>query len=212
MTELYSPSLRRRYHASIKAGAKQTSKLWPPGCGGATNAYLVLVGPSPGGSSGAKRYPRNQGPEAMSFRWGSHRNARWTRLCATILGDECRARTLTALLNLDWRHSTNEWAISDARLRTGWTNRIWPLLAEVRPRIVCALTNRVWDVITNSREGACEVAKCRFKLAREPLWLTIPGCGFQTLLVKSNHPSRFLSNKQIDQLGRACHSLIIDMT
>ena len=100
------------------------------------------------------------------------------------------ARTLTALLNLSEQHSTNERAISDADLRAGWTERIWPVLPHVRPRIVCALTNSVWDTT------------CPFDLARERKRFRIPGCKFTTVLVKPhNHPSRFLSNEQIDQLG-----------
>lgn len=216
-TELYSPSLRRRYEASLKAGARETPNFWPMGCGGAANAFLVLIGPSMGRAptaevgavGGANRpvgYPRNLGPEAMNFDWGDHRKARWTRLCAAILGDDSHARTLTALLNLDWRHSTNERLIPDESLRGGWTDHIWPLLPQVRPRIVCALTNRTWNIVVPTIESLqIPMAECPFKLARNPIRFRIPGCNFSTWLVKPhNHPSRPLSNEQIDELGRAC--------
>jgi hypothetical protein len=147
----------------------------------------------------------------MNFDWGDHRKARWVRLCAAILGDECRTRALTALLNLDSRHSTDERTISDSDLKAGWTHHIRPLLAEVQPRIVCALTNRVWDTIVPNIGVRVRTVKCPFELAREPLAFKTPGCTFETVLVKPhNHPSRFLSNQQIDLLGSACQWLIVD--
>lgn len=54
---------------------------------------------------------------------------------------------MTALLNLDWRNSADERAIPIADLEAGWDEHILPLLSTVRPRIVCALTNRVWNVV-----------------------------------------------------------------
>lgn len=194
-------------------GARCTSQLWPAGSGGATNAYLVLLGPSPGGATGAKRYPRNIGPESMGFEWGGRRNSRWIQLCTEILGDECRARALTALLNLDSRHTTNERNISEAALREGWEERIFPLLSSVQPRIICALTNRVWNIITDGELGDPEVASFGKSLARQPVLLQIPGCKFRTLAVKpENHPARFLSNRAIRQLGRACRRFIEEVT
>ena len=82
----------------------------------------VLIGPSMGRVTGRHHRvgnPMNLGPEAMNFDWGDHRKARWTRLCAAILGDECHAHALTALLNLSEQHSTNESEISGGNLRAG---------------------------------------------------------------------------------------------
>lgn len=83
------------------------------------------------------------------------------------------------------------------------------MLPEVQPRIVCALTNRAWDTIVHGLgPGAREIRPCRYKLARVPIAFRIPGCEFTSVLVKPhNHPSRFLSNTQIDLLGRACEWL-----
>ena len=145
----------------------------------------------------------------MNLDWGDHRKARWTRLCAAILGDEDRALALTALLNLDARYSTREGAIPDGVLQLGWRKRIRPLLREVRPRIVCALTNRVWDTIVSSLDGTAREIDCPFDLARRPMAFRLPGCGFTTIVVKPhNHPSRFLRNEEIAELGRACQWLI----
>jgi hypothetical protein len=213
MSLLHSPSLQARYDASIRGGTRETPERWPLGCGGAANAYLVLIGPSMGRVTGRHHgvgNTMNLGPEAMNFDWGDHRKARWTRLCAAILGDECHAHALTALLNLSEQHSTNESEISGADLRAGWTERIWPVLRRVRPRIVCALTNSVWDTIVDTLTARfVEIPACPFDLARTPKGFRIPGCQFTTVLVKPhNHPSRFLSNEQVDQLGLGCRWLM----
>ena len=68
-------------------------------------------------------------------------------------------------------------------------------------------TLRTWD--SGRRPGPAPVLRRAHALAREPIGFRIPGCGFTTFLVKPhNHPSRFLSNLQIDELGRACQWLI----
>lgn len=215
--DLHSPDLDRRYRASLKAGRQDLPQRWPMGCGGAGNAFLVLLGPSPGkpprdksaAPGGANRplgKPMRLGPGAISFEWGDGRQARWTRLCAAMLGDEERALSLTALLNLDWRNTTNQSDIPIEDLREGWRQHISPLLAEVRPRIVLALTNRVWRTVSEALDGECTLlSRCPARLTREPIAITIKGCGFPTLFLKAhNHPSRFLSYDEIGEIGRAC--------
>ncbi|MEQ1908034.1 MAG: hypothetical protein ABMA15_04385 [Vicinamibacterales bacterium] len=216
-TNLFSPKLQRRYRASLRAGHTELPTRWPAGCGGAGNAFLVLLGPSPGGvrkggrpAKGGGNRPKGWamglGAEAMNFDWGDHRKARWTRLCAEMLGGEPYVRAMTALLNLDWRNSTDEKAIPIADLEAGWDEHILPLLSTVRPRIVCALTNRVWNVVAPAAERTrMAFPACPVELAREPIAFRISGCRFPTLLVKPhNHPSRFLSNDQMADLGKAC--------
>src|SRR5438876_9460218 len=94
--DLHSRDLQRRYKASIAGGASAMAQRWPFGCGGAGNAFLVLIGPSMGGTrkdeaiatGGANRpvgKPRRIGADAMRFDWGDHRKARWIRLCAESL-------------------------------------------------------------------------------------------------------------------------------
>ena len=154
--------------------------------------------------------PMRIGPDAMNFDWGDHRKTRWTRFCSEILGGELYATALTALLNLDWRHSTSEAAIPDIDLTTGWSRHVWPLLTEIRPRIVCTLTVRVWDTILPTiEEHRQPLPKCPVKLGREPIAFNLPGWNFLTLLVKPhNHPSRFLSNDQVVQFGKGCGWLL----
>ncbi len=146
----------------------------------------------------------------MKFYWGDRPRPRWAKLCAEILGGESYANTLTALLNLDWRHSTSEKSIPQVDLTHGWNERVLPLLLKVRPGIVCALTNRVWDIVEPwAQRRSVVLPRCPVPLAREPIGFTIDGCEFPTFLVKShNHPSRGLSNEHIVDLGRACQWLL----
>jgi hypothetical protein len=51
--QLYSPDVNCRYKATLRAAGRDViprSQRWPAGCGGAANAFLVLIGPSPGGA------------------------------------------------------------------------------------------------------------------------------------------------------------------
>ncbi len=146
----------------------------------------------------------------MGFDWGDHRKARWLKLCAAILGDEGRAKALTALLNLAPGHATDERSIPRVDLQEGWRRRVRPLLPDVRPRIVCALTNAVWETISNDVDIVSgPQADCPIALARDPIHFRVEGCSFPSILVKPhNHPSRFLRNEQIESLGRACAWLL----
>jgi hypothetical protein len=226
LTNLYAPNLQQRYRASLRADITELPTHWPAGCGGAGNAFLVLLGPSPGGvrkgagpAKGGADRPQGTtmglGAEAMNFDWGDQRKVRWTQLCAEMLGEERYVRAMTALLNLDWKHSTDEKAIPKADLENGWNEHILPLLSQVRPRIVCALTNRVWRIVAPVAERTqVALPDCPVKLAREPMAFKIHGCNFPTLLVKSHyHPSwPFLTNARMADLGRACAWFLNDVT
>lgn len=215
---LHAEDLETRFRASVEAGEETLSIRWPAGCGGAANPFLVLLGPSPGvaraGEGLAKTLGTNRphgklrriGPGAMSFDWGDHRAVRWTRLCTAMLGNEQRARALTALLNLDWRHTTNAKDIPLADLRAGWRDHIGPLLSDLQPRIVCALTNRVWRAVSEALEpDYLRLPPCPAKLTREPFAVMLSGCNSPTLFLKAqNHPSRFLSDAHMSELGKAC--------
>lgn len=216
MSGLYSPRLAERYAASLEAGDLALQRRWPAGCGGAGNAFLVLLGPSPGGSrskraeragdsSQAPPRPMRIGPHAMNFDWGDHRKTRWTHLCAQMLGDPRYVQTLTALVNLTADASTDERTADRGSLPGGW-QELLPVLGLVKPRRVCALTNRVWKVVRESAEQASVNLPpvSPSELARADgipaAWMSLV-----TLLVKPhNHPLRFLTNAQAADLGRVC--------
>jgi hypothetical protein len=114
---------------------------------------------------------------------------------------------MTALLNLDWRHSTSEKATPMQHLESGLKQYVWPLLQELRPRIICPLTNRVWKtVVPLMAQFRIPFPECPVPLWRPPIVLRLPATAFTTMLIKPhNHPSRpFLNNDQMADLGKAC--------
>jgi len=142
------------------------------------------------------------------------RPAVWMRLCAEILGNKDYVPRMTSLMNLDWQHSTEENKIPPQYLVEGFKDYVWPLLNYVRPRIICVLTNRVWDTII-PRIEQCHPLNFEVPLpltdrkgrppTRLPLVFQLPNYEFQTLLIKPhNHPSRGLSYDQCSIIGRAC--------
>jgi hypothetical protein len=179
-SELYSPHLDRRYEATLSVHHIDLGKKWPFPCSGAANAFLALIGSSMGHAlpgetiavGGANRpYVDSMeiGRNVMRFDWGDQRVNRWIRLCAAMLGSEQYVSSLTALLDLDWRHSASEKNIPPEELKSGFVNYIWPLLGELRPRIVCALTNNVWDTIIS------KVDPLRVSFPSSPVLLTYNG-------------------------------------
>ena len=224
----YSPNLKERYQVTVSQPEILTTK-WPRACSGAANAFLGLLGPSmcaagqdePVEAGGAKRphhHPMTIGPDVINFDGLGSRRYRWNRLCSDILGGTDYISSMTALLNLDWMHSTDERKIPQEDLDAGFRDYIWPLLTVLRPRVVCALTNRVWGTIL-PQIMTCAVSpfKLAFSLAdskdhkpsRDPLIFHFPNCAFPTLLVKPHrHPSRALSYEQCDIIGRVCEMFL----
>jgi hypothetical protein len=151
----------------------------------------------------------------MDFPWKDHRKARWIRLCSTMLGKEEYVSALTALLNLDWCNSSREKDIPKPALEDGFNNHIWPLLKQIRPRLLCPLTNLVWDTMQPKIKERCVVdfppyrddgTPLEDRLTRKPIVFRFDGADFMSFFIKpQNHPSRhFLTDPKIDEVGRAC--------
>lgn len=216
--DLYSPEIESRFQATLKTPITLDRK-WPRGCTGAGNAYLVLLGPSMGkelpgearevgGPNRPYRDPITIGQNVIEFGGLGRRSPRWKRLCVALLGEERYIPALTALLNLDWSHNTDEKHVCIPHLQSGFSEHIWPLLAQVKPRIICTLTRRVWDTVAPQMRQhdvtafpRCPIAPTgpRLKLSVAPLFIRIPGCDFITMVIKPhNHPSRpYLGARQI---------------
>lgn len=222
-TDLYSPTVELRYQATPETHAPLEGR-WPRGCTGAGNAFLVLLGPSmgkemPGGlreAGGANRPYRDPiavGRNVIEFEGLGSRGPRWNRLCAALLGNCQYTAALTALVNLDWSHEPDEKKVPQAHLVSGFHDHIWKLLVQLRPRIICALSRRVWDTVApevRQFEVACfpkcpvEPIEPRLRLRVVPMIVRIPGCDFDTMLIKPhNHPSRpYLGTRQIAVLAQ----------
>jgi hypothetical protein len=202
MKNLYSPKLEDRYKATMASNLK-LGKRWPGACTGAANAYLVLIGPSPGANSKARAVERPSGPimeirpERMTFEgWESNPSIprRWVSLCASLLGGEQYVQPMTADFNLDWGHEGNQRNVAQDYLGAG-LDIIWPLLKTVKPRIVMPLTRTVCELVITKIPGAA------LPKVAQPLRFKIGDC--ESLLLRPhNHPSRhFLTPAHIEQLG-----------
>jgi len=154
------------------------------------------------------------GPDVMNFDWGDSRKAPWTRLCSEMLGGDRYVGTLTALLNLDWRNSTSEKGIPESDLRAGFVDYVWPLLAKIRPRLVCPLTNRVRSIMLPEVEARrIAFPPCPVHLSREPIVFRLDGSPFLSFFVKPhNHPSRPQTRQQISDVGQACRWFLAECT
>jgi hypothetical protein len=158
------------------------------------------------------------GRAVLDFEGLGRRKKRWHRLCAAMLGGEDYVTSMTALLNLDWRHSSSESSIPQQDLVAGFTDYIWPLLNRLRPRMICVFSNRTWDIVfpqiiryhTRSPRFPFSLADSRgIKPSSDPVVFELPDCDFPTLLIKPHrHPSRALSYEQISIIGRACQQFL----
>jgi len=138
------------------------------------------------------------------FNWRGARSDRWRRLASALLGGDKYVFHMTAVLNLDWSHETDEGEVPVEHMRFGFEEYVWPTLQVVQPRIICALTNQVWNVMTPKIQGTT-LKKEQFQLPKDPIIFRFPGAKADSFLIKShNHPSRpFLGRRQIATLGEA---------
>jgi hypothetical protein len=216
-SDRYSPDVKHRYRAALAEDGTRLTRRWPFACFGSANAFLALIGPSMGKAGegetchvGGSHRPRGglmRIGHYQHFNWPGARADRWRRLSVALLGHEQYVYYSTAVFNLDWSNDADERNIPDAHLRAGFTKYVWPALVRVRPRLVCALTNRVWDTIAPTVQlFAVPFPSCPVPLPREPIFFRLPDTEFASMLFKShNHPSRhFLGQQRIATLGKAC--------
>ncbi len=224
MSDLYAASLAVRYAASARLGTTQImDEYWPGGGGGAANAFLVAVGPSPGGESATAdnvRYgltgkPKRLGPAAMNYDWPgkdgrrSGAGTKWQAFASGILGSDAHARALMALLNLVPMYAPDGSTVPTAGFDTSFRVVIWPAILTTQPRLVCAVTNAVWETMATTLTphalqcAANPYAAVAFAQRRQMLvgvpevpW---PICVFQSV----RHPN-YLSGAHRTALGDAC--------
>ncbi|MFI5398927.1 MAG: hypothetical protein ACHQ9S_25635 [Candidatus Binatia bacterium] len=212
---LYSDDLAVRYAASSERPTRDTGDLWPLGCGGAANAFLALVGASPGGKTNtpdsvyeATGKPMRVGPEAMNFNWGDSREKKWTRFCSDMLGSAQYARGLTALLNLASQHSTNARRDLDfGEFGRSWTQSIWPVLKKARPRIVCALMDSAWEaVLPTVRAARVPFANNPYPagLKHGPIVFRFPEAPWPAMAFQSYKHPNYMSREATAEMGKAC--------
>src|ERR1700676_1538092 len=98
---LYSANPEERFEASIQYGKETPTQnfVWPYGCWGAANAWLALLGPSPGKpfkgdvrAAGSENRQWDQFPKIgenacqIQFGDGTRRNAKWKKISQAGFG------------------------------------------------------------------------------------------------------------------------------
>ena len=216
----YSSDVELRYEAAISEEGTLLSAQMPFACFGAANAFLTLIGPSmggpapndivqPGGPNRPAGSPMRIG-HYYHFNWQRTRSDRWRRLAAALLGANHYVDYLTAVLNLDWSNQSNANDVDHTYLQPGFDEYVWPAIMEIKPRIVCALTNAVWQTIESTIRELAVSSPPSFPssilVPKPPIFFTLPNADFTSMLLKAhNHPSQpFLGRKQIEILGDAC--------
>ena len=224
----YSPNVERRYQAAIAEGGTFLATQMPFACFGSANAFLALIGPSMGGAApndsvqpgGANRPAGN--PMRIGyyphFNWQRARSDRWRRLSTALLGSDRYVDHLTAVLNLDWGHQSKATNVRDAYLQPGFSDYVWPAILQIKPRIVCALTNPVWQTIEPTIRQFTVTSPpsvpSGLPIPKQPILFRLPDAGFTSMLLKAhNHPSQpFLSRKHIHDLGEVCAWFLANAT
>jgi D-glycero-D-manno-heptose 1,7-bisphosphate phosphatase len=218
-SELYSPDIECRYEAAQLYKGIRLPEPMPRGCFGSANAFLALIGPSMG-KAGMNESVEPGGvnrPKGEDMKIGYHphfnfkRGLLWKELSAALLGDDRYVYDLTAVLNLDWSHEPDAKNVPPNHLRSGFDEHVWPALLAIKPRIVCALTNPVWDTIEPTIRQFAITSSPPFPPSilvpknKAPVVFKFPNTAFTSMFLKShNHPSRsFFTRKHIEQLRLA---------
>lgn len=178
---------------------------WPYGNQGAANAWVVLVGPSPGEEKRTD-YPKTnpvtfvKGGDGWTPQYigmeGFRRHA-WDALIQAAFGsqysDEVRKR-LVALINLTGSSSSKEDALAREALDDG-AAEVCLKIRLVHPRVVVALSNAVFDRLLEKLKGdPLDPQSQPMGPYQRPLRVFSfpdPDTGTRTLVIKPpQHPSR----------------------
>jgi len=222
---LYSPSVQLRL-AATKALPSPEPKLCPTGLRGAANAVFILLGPSFGKAhKGVPPYkggsPRPEGNNIWlgkglglsPFDYDGGRFKRWNDFFMQCCESRDIPDFLTALFNLDWCHSAKESCVPEQNLITG-SDQVLPFVEAAKPRVVVALTNRVYKVFLDclNRNGYT-FREIPSRLTRPALEVSKPSCDCKWLFVKTqNHPSRsFFSQKDRQVFGEFVKPFLKDI-
>jgi len=214
---LYSKYPEKRFNASIKFSKAYPliKELWPRGCGGAPNGWLMLVGPSPGKADSVNKISKgglkrpcdkvvNIGYEVgeFSFKTGKQRNNRWNKLTQSVFNNNDYAVTLTSRTNLDWGNYPNSRDIPEKNLEDGCAV-VYGLMKNSQPRVIIVLAKLAWKHLTKYLEFC--IAEHKVDKSLDAFIIQIPNCNFKTLLLKSpQHPSQpFFNDVHCKKIGIA---------
>jgi hypothetical protein len=131
------------------------------------------------------------GLDRGKIQFGDARDARWNNLTKSLFDNNTDyAYALTSVANLDWWYYRQQSGIPEADLQDG-CSFVWRVIEASKPRVVVALTNAVWNVLSRyvSRFARSDMDVVKL-LTRTPIVFQIPGYRAGSLLIKSQqHPS-----------------------
>jgi len=210
--QLFSPNPLIRLEAAATGSASITKECIPPkgewirNAFGVANAWLVVVGPSPGkGPGGRVTEPVLPvlGQVLPLFQQFADSTKFWRELFRLLRGgfhyanlareDEDAALKLMMLVNLDTIPEGDSTKIAQDKLTSGLP-RLKRVLDLTKPRLILALEQRVYDEICDWWKGFGEVGPERrhdrvSKFVPKSRWLSCEG--ESTLLTKTlQHPAK----------------------
>jgi hypothetical protein len=202
--DLYSSDPEKRYQASRDYGEKNVDQkfAWRFGCRGSANAWLVLLGPSPGNAKpGELRQAQDPkiGDKVCEIKFGEGvgRNPRFKAISEAGFGTNAPkdlSQKLTALLNLDDGNSPDGRQIDPQLLKKGCPF-VFDRLNEARPRVIIVLSFPAWNPFTDFLRDRSKPLSppAVYPNGKSLLAFTFrisPELEFDTLILKSRqHPS-----------------------
>jgi hypothetical protein len=197
--DLFSANPQDRLRASA-ASTTWPSTQWPYGNQGAANAWLVLVGPSPGHEKRTAVDPTNEvtfGARVPLIGMSDWRKNAWDALIDAALGSDHSAevrRYLVALINFTGENASAESTLSYQSMDNG-VGSVVEKIRMMHPRVVLALSNAVFDrlapALATTPLPADRVSVGPHGRPLRAASFKDPEAGFEVLLLKpSQHPSR----------------------
>jgi hypothetical protein len=196
---LFSRDPEERIRSS-NASQSWPSVRWPYGNQGAANAWLVLVGPSPGSEKRADVPPWIEvtfGDCVQHIAMHDTRGKAWDAVITAAFGrlhSPAARRQLVALINLMGTNATEEKKL-DAKDLDGGVSAVVEKLRLVHPRVVLALSNGVYDRLAQALNtnplGGDGALHGPYGFPLRAATFKDEAAGFDVLLIKGvQHPSR----------------------
>ena len=205
---LFSSDPEQRYRASCSLEGSIT-RTWPRGCWGAANAWLVLIGPSPGPQDSGLPAPGGSGrpwdskitigvsPGEVYFKSNSGRKVNWQRLARAVIGEPQHAKALVAVANLDWANSSRQGDLDRGALWSGCAD-VFEVLLQARPRVALALTRETWETFAEFLKRKIGGST---RLSADSLTFLLPGTDAPMLLLRSpQHPSHPMTDTHFEKV------------
>ena len=128
----------------------EPSDEWPRGCRGSRRAWVIFVGPSPGGKDKRDEpaSPLWNKPFTAPFRWGGGFKQSMKPLLSVLMPEasETEATLLYAVYNLDSIEEPHANRVSLERMRNG-APAVLSLLEKSRPRLIVPMEKTCFNVL-----------------------------------------------------------------